>query len=331
MKNKRIAINYILIFILLIILLVLNISIGSVKVSVEDLLDILFGRCLNETYRDIVITIRLPRALAAILTGGALSLSGYCLQTFFRNPIAGPYILGISSGAKLMVALTFIIGGGSIIGPFGQIFSAFAGALISLGFVLMCSKKVNSMALLLVCGVMIGYICTAITDFVVTFADDADIVNLHNWSKGSLSGMSFDGVFIMVLLILSTCFFIFMLSKPMTAYMMGEEYAKSLGVNILLFRALLVITSSILAATVTAFVGPVSFVGIAVPHLVRGMFKETKPFIVIPACFLMGAVFTELCDLLARVIFAPTELSISSVTAVFGAPIVIIILLRKKR
>jgi len=187
------------------------------------------------------------------------------------------------------------------------------------------------MSMLIVGGVMIGYICSAITDIIVTFADDADIVNLHNWSKGSFSGITWENVAVMSVTVLVTASVIFFLSKPIGAYQMGEAYAQNAGVNLKLLRMLLVLLSSVLAACITAFAGPVSFVGIAVPHLMKWMFRTTKPIVMIPACFLGGSVFCLFCDLLARTMFAPTEMSISTVTAVFGAPIVILVLLRKQR
>lgn len=331
MRKSYDLVKYILLVIFLIGALVLSVLIGSINVPLSEIIDIVFRGAGEEVYRDIVLAIRLPRAVAAMLTGGALALAGYSLQTFFKNPIAGPYILGISSGAKLMVALLFIAGSGAAIGgSFGMMFAAFIGAIISMGFVLLCAKRVHNMALLLVCGVMIGYICTAVTDFLVTFADDADIVNLHNWSKGSLSGMTMTSTLIMGSVIVSASVLLFLSAKPMSAYIMGEGYAKSLGVNVKAFRVILILLSSLLAATVTAFVGPVSFVGIAVPHLAKGYMKSSKPIVIIPASFLMGAVFTLICDLIARTVFSPTELSISTVTAVFGAPIVIYLLIRNK-
>ena len=178
---------------------------------------------------------------------------------------------------------------------------------------------------------MIGYICTAITDFVVTFAEDADIVNLHNWSKGSFSGISWENVWVMSAVVFLASFGVFLMSKPISAYQLGESYARNMGLNIRLFRGLLVLLSSILSVCVTAFAGPVSFVGIAVPHLVKSLFGTAKPIWMIPGCFLGGAAFCLLCDLLARVMFAPTELSISTVTAIFGAPVVLLVMIRRKR
>ena len=165
----------------------------------------------------------------------------------------------------------------------------------------------------------------------VTFADDSDIVNLHNWSRGSFSGMTWDSVGVMSIVVGITFVFVFLMSKPLMAYQLGESYAVNLGVNIKRIRVLLVLLSSLLSACIVAFAGPISFVGIAVPHIVKSMLKSTKPIYMIPACFLGGAVFCLFCDLLARMMFAPTELSISTVTAVFGAPVVLFIMIRRSK
>ena len=200
-----------------------------------------------------------------------------------------------------------------------------------MGFVLLMSRKVNRMSMLIISGVMIGYICSAITDLVVTFADDADIVNLHNWSKGSFSGITWDNVGGDGAGCPYRFYHRLFLSKPISAYQMGEGYAQNMGINIRMFRAALVVLSSVLAACITAFAGPVSFVGIAVPHLVKNLFRTSKPILMIPACFLGGGVFCLFCDLIARTLFAPTELSISTVTAVFGAPVVILVMIYRQK
>ena len=209
--------------------------------------------------------------------------------------------------------------------------AAFAGAMISMGFVLLVARKVGNMSMLVVCGVMIGYICSAVTDFVVTFADDSNIVNLHNWSLGSFSGMNWMHIRMMAAVILATMAVVIFLSKPIGAYQLGETYAANMGVNVRLFRVLLLLLSGVLSSCVTAFAGPISFVGIAVPHLGRVLFRTSKPLLLIPACFLGGAVFCLACDLIARTLFSPTELSIGSVTAVFGAPVVIYMMVRKQK
>ena len=317
-RAVRCGISFVILAVLLIFLFIWNVNSGSIHLSVKEILNIIFRHQGDETSYNIVWEIRLPRILAVIILGGALSVSGFLLQTFFNNPIAGPFVLGISSGAKLIVALLmiFFLSRSVSIGSGAMILAAFAGSMISMGFVLL---------------VMIGYICSAITDFVVTFADDSNIVNLHNWSLGSFSGMTWGNVQTMAAVVLLTMVIVFFMSKPISAYQLGETYAQNMGVNIKTFRILLILLSSILSACVTAFAGPISFVGIAVPHIAKSLLKTAKPLLVIPACFLGGAVFCLFCDLIARTVFAPTELSISSVTAVFGAPVVIYIMIRRQQ
>ena len=317
----------------LFVITVLNINIGSVPISVGEIVRILLHKEGNPTQVSIIWKIRLPRILMAALLGGALSLSGFLLQTFFANPIAGPFVLGISSGAKMVVALSMIyfIGAFGAVSSWTLIIAAFVGSLLSVGFILIMSRRLKGMAVLLVAGIMIGYICSAITDFVVTFAEDSDIVNLHGWSLGSFSGMIWDNVTTAPILVVVTTLAVFLLSKPIGAYQLGEAYAQSMGVNIRLFRVTLILLSSILSACVTAFAGPISFVGIAVPYLVKRLLNTSKPIVVIPAVFLGGAVFCMGCDLIARTAFAPTELNISTVTSVFGAPVVIGMMLRRNK
>lgn len=297
-ENLRRRARYIAVFSGLVIAfavtVVLNINTGNVHISVPKILRILFLRDGAATEYSIIWRIRLPRILMAAMLGGALSLSGFLLQTFFANPIAGPFVLGISSGAKMVVALTMIIFL-KYIGHFSSytlIVAAFIGSLISTGFILLMSKKVHHMAALLVGGIMIGYICSAITDFVVTFADDSDIVNLHGWSQGSFSGMSWSNVQVAAVVVGIAFVCTFLLSKPVSAYQLGEAYAQSMGVNIQVFRVVLILLSSVLSASVTAFAGPISFVGIAVPFLTRKAFGTSKPIVIIPGTFFGGGGFS---------------------------------------
>ena len=330
-ENRRYCIGFAGLALALCVLLVGNLNAGSVNLSVGEICRILFEKTGENAA--IVWDIRLPRIVAVVLLGGALSVSGFLLQTFFANPIAGPFILGISSGAKLIVSLTLIgfLGRGMSIGSVALIIAAFLGSMMSMGFVLLISNRIKRMSMLIISGVMIGYICSAVTDFVVTFAEDSNIVNLHNWSLGSFSGMTWDNVGVMSTVVIAALALAFLLSKPISAYQLGEVYAQNMGVNIRMFRAALILLSSVLSACVTAFAGPISFVGVAVPHLIRSIFKTAKPIIMTPACFLGGSVFCLFCDLIARTVFSPTELSISSVTAVFGAPVVIIIMVRRQK
>ena len=312
---------------------ILNICIGSVRIVLADIVRVLAGQEINETVTRILWDIRLPRATAVLILGGALALAGYLLQTFFNNPIAGPFVLGISSGAKMVVALVmvFLMGNGIRVTSTVMILGAFIGAMLSMGFVLLMSHRIHNMSMLVVSGVMIGYICSAITELVVTFANDADIVNLHNWSRGSFSGMTWENVRVMAVVISITFIAVFLMSKPLSAYQLGDAYAENLGVNLRLLRVCIVIFSSILSACIVAFAGPISFVGIAAPHLVKKFLRTTEPILMIPACFLGGSVFCLFCDLLAKTMLAPTELSISTVTAIFGAPVVLWIMIKKQK
>ena len=315
------------------VIVVLNVNIGSVPIPVGEILRILFTGGGGSAQAGIIWKIRLPRMLMAAVLGGGLSVAGFLLQTFFANPIAGPFVLGISSGAKMTVALAMVyfLGKFSAVSSWTLVAAAFAGSLLAVGFILLLSRRLKHMAALLVAGIMIGYICSAVTDFVVTFAEDSDIVNLHGWSLGSFSGSSWDGLTVAAAVTGACAMLAFFLSKPIGAYQLGEAYAQSMGVNVRFFRTALILLSSLLSACVTAFAGPISFVGIAAPHLVKKSLNTSKPLVVLPATFLGGAAFCMACDLIARTAFAPSELNISTVTSVFGAPVVIAMMIRRQK
>ena len=331
MRRARYAAVFLGLTIAFVVLTVWNINSGSVKIPVGDIVRILFTRTGDETQMGIIWKLRLPRIIAAAVLGGGLALSGFLMQTFFGNPIAGPFVLGISSGSKLFVALVMIVALRYVpfISSWMMVIAAFAGALIAMGFVLLAARSIKQMSMLLVAGIMISYICSAVTEFLITFAKDSDIVNLHSWSQGSFSGTKWGDVKVFTVIILVSFLVVFCMSKPIGAYQMGEAYAQSMGVNVKRFRVVLILMSSLIAGCVTAFAGPISFVGIAVPHLIKMLMKTAKPIVVIPASFLGGGVFCLLCDYIARTAFAPVELTISTVTALFGAPVVIGMLIRR--
>ena len=325
--GTRCVFSFALLLFLLLALSALCLVLGSVSLTLRELL----GGGSEIAAR--ILDLRLRRLLSAGLLGGGLAVSGFLLQTFFANPIAGPFVLGVSSGAKLTVALVMValLSRGTVIGSAGLCGAAFLGSVLVMGLILLISGRVRQMSLLVVCGVMVGYVCSAITDFVVTFADDSNIVNLRAWSLGSFSGISWANLRVIAPVVGMGLLGSFLLSKPMSAYQLGEAYAQNLGVNLRIFRRQMILLSSLLSACVTAFAGPVSFVGVAVPHLMRRLLGAARPILMVPACFLGGAVFCIGCDLLARTLFAPTEMSIGSVTAVFGAPVVVWMLLSRRR
>ncbi|MDD6572981.1 MAG: iron ABC transporter permease [Thermoflexaceae bacterium] len=335
--DKKEKLRYPAVFLLLGVLFVAavfaNINSGSVDVSWKEIMDILLKKAGdNEISYNIIWKIRLPRLLMAAILGGALSLSGYLLQTFFRNPIAGPFVLGISSGAKMVVAAVTIFFSAVMI-PMpvsATVISAFAGSVLSMLFVLVFAGRAKSMSMLLVIGVMISYISSAVTDFLINYASEADIVNLTHWSLGSFSGATWQNVRTAAMIVIPTFILTLLVTKQISAYQLGEGYAQNLGVNIRVFRVVLILLSSFFSAVVIAFAGPISFVGIAVPHIVKLMLKTARPSVMIPASFLGGAVFCMFCDLLARTLLAPAELSLGTVTSAIGAPIVIWLLLSRK-
>ncbi len=338
MKNIKSFVRYQVVFILLIVLIcvaiIMNVNTGSVNITPSKIFEIIVLRAEEGSVAsNIIWKIRLPRLLGAAVLGGALSVSGFMLQTFFRNPIASPFVLGISSGAKMFVGFVMLImlkyvGSISLT---TMVVASFIGSLLSMGFVLIFAKKFDNMSMLLVVGIMIGYICSAITDFFITFAKETDVANLTYWSMGSFSGMNWESLKVASLVIFASFIATFLLSKPIGAYQLGEGYAKSIGINIKFLRIMLITLSSLLSACVTAFAGPISFVGIAVPHITKLLLKTSKPILIIPASFLCGAVFCMFCDLIARTAFSPVELAIGTVTAIFGAPVVIWLMVSKQR
>ena len=332
-RGKRCLAGFVILLAALALLLPLNLMIGSVGAPAAEIWKIITAGDRVSTLGKIIWQIRLPRICAVLILGGALSVSGLLLQSFFANPIAGPFILGISSGAKLVVALVmvFLLSRGIALGSLGMMAAAFAGSMLAMAFILAAARKVRDLSVLIICGMMIGYICSAVTDFVVTFANDSNIVNLHNWSMGSFSGISWQHVGVITVITGISLICVLFLIKPMSAYMLGETYARNAGVRLKAFRLALILVSSLLSAVVTAFAGPISFLGVAVPHLMRLLFKTSKPIVLVPACMAGGAAFCLFCDLLARSLFAPTELSISSVTAVFGAPVVIFMMISRHK
>ncbi|MCH5204699.1 MAG: iron ABC transporter permease [Oscillospiraceae bacterium] len=336
-RGFRAAIVFISLLILFIAAFFLNINSGSVKLSLGEVFDIVFLRDESLENYNIMWKIRLPRMALSAVLGGALALSGFLLQTFFRNPIAGPFVLGISSGAKMLLAIVTI----AVAGIFAEdytslpigvtVLTAFLGSMLVTFVVLMFSGKVRDMSTLLVIGIMISYICSSVTDFLINFAEDADIVSLTHWSLGSFSGAKWQNVGIAAAIVFPAFILSCLASKPISAYALGEGYAKSVGVRIGVFRAVLIALSSVLSAAVTAFAGPISFVGIAVPHIARMSLGTNSPKLMIPAVFFGGAVFCMFCDLIARTIFSPTDLSIGTVTGIIGAPIVIWLMASRRK
>jgi iron complex transport system permease protein len=319
---------------LLVSALLLNIGMGAVKISVPEVVNIILKQSTdNDVHEAIVWKIRLPRALATILGGAALAVSGLLLQVFFRNPIVGPFVLGISSGASLAVGLIVLAGvtfGLGTVTPFTMFLAAFIGAIFVMAMVLLIANRVKSVVTLLVIGLMVGYLVSAITSLLMAFAQKEQVHGFVMWTLGSYSGFTWNQIYVLAAVGIPLLLATFLMCKPLNAFLLGEDYAKSMGVNIKAFRFVIVLIASALAAVITAFTGPVAFIGMAVPHLGRTLFQTSDNRILIPATILLGAAITALCDLIARTMFSPVEVPISAVTSFFGAPIVILMLLKRR-
>ncbi len=332
-KTKRYQGLFLLFLVILFITFVLNVSIGSVRIPFFETCRIL-GRHLTDSVPGAIIwKIRLPRALSTLFCGGYLAIGGLLLQVFFRNPIVGPFILGISSGATLMVALVMLAGlsiGILSVHPFFLSLAAFSGALAVMVVILLVASRVKNVITLLIIGLMTGYVCHAVTSILIVFAEKERVKGFVLWQMGSFSGFSWQELYLVVLLGMPLLIGTYLMSKQLNAFLLGEDYAKSMGVNIKVFRFLIVIFSSALAGLVTAFAGPVAFIGLAVPHMAKLTFGTSDNKLLIPAVILFGAIVTALCDLVARTMFAPVELPISAITSFIGAPIVIGLLLKRR-
>ena len=332
-RGRRARLVFALASLLLIALILMNLMMGSSAISPTDVLATLTGASADPTLATILFDIRLPRLIAAGLEGAALALAGLLLQTFFNNPIAGPFVLGISQGSKLAVAVLVVLIAGPLrpVTTLERVVAAAMGAAVAMGASLVVSRRVTSTALLTLVGVMVGYLANAAADLVITFATDSTVATLRAWAQGSFSGMSWADVAWVVPITCAGIVWAMLLAKPLSAYLLGERYAMSAGVDTGRFRICVICLSSILSATVCAFAGPVSFCGVAVPHIVRRLLRTSRPHAVLPACAIGGAAFCLLSDLIARTLFSPVELTISTVTAILGAPVVVAYLCGKRR
>ncbi|PIE61181.1 MAG: iron ABC transporter permease [Desulfobacterales bacterium] len=318
---------------MLILVMLASISLGSVVIPLEDLVRIIIHHDTDSVNGFIIWKIRLPRTIAAALGGGYLSVAGLLLQVFFRNPIVGPFILGISSGATLtvsLVMLTTLTLGMAVINPFMSTLAAFVGAYSTMAIIMAIAARVKNGVTLLIAGLMMGYLCHAVTSVLLAFAEKEKIKGFVLWQLGSFSGFRWTEIEAMVIIGGTICVLVYALAKPLNAFLLGEAYAASMGVNIRLFRLLILLSSCALAGMITAMAGPVAFVGLAVPHMVRLAFRTSDNRILVPGALLVGAVVTGCCDFIARMVFAPVELPISAITAFFGAPIVISLLIKRK-
>ncbi|WP_284679518.1 FecCD family ABC transporter permease [Aceticella autotrophica] len=315
---------------LLPLVVIFGIMVGSVKISPGEVITQLITWGNTKTVMSKIIwNLRIPRTFGAVLGGAALTVSGILLQALFRNPLAEPYILGISSGATLGMALSILAGIGFSQSPYGYMTLAILGAFFVTIMILSVARFAKSSVVLLLVGLMFAYIFSSIVNVLITFAPDEKVKNFTLWTLGSFSGLTWTQLKVLFFPTTIGLVLAFLCSKQLNASLLGEEYAKNLGINPKRFRFYTVAVASILTASITAFAGPISFVGLAVPHITRLMLGSSDHRYLLPAGMLLGASFTVLADTGARTLAAPVELPISVLTSIVGAPIVIILLLKK--
>lgn len=336
---KTYQLHFVLLVAALLIAFLVNLSMGSVSIPLREIFSVFVGSgSSKETWRYILMDYRLPKAITALYAGGGLAISGLLMQTLFRNPLAGPFVLGLSSGASLGVAM-LILGAGAFGGFFGTlllsqwslVIASGLGSFLVLLAVLAVSFRISDTMAILIIGLMFGSVTTAVVSVLSYFSDAEQLQQYVFWSFGSLGNQSWQGV-----VILSICFFIglalsIICVKSLNSLLLGENYAKSMGLHIKKTTFIIILATSILAGSITAFVGPIAFVGLAVPHLVRQFFKTANHLVLLPAVLLSGSMLMLICDTIAQLPGSAFTLPINAITSLIGAPVVIWLLVRKRK
>lgn len=325
---------------LLIGIFLISLAIGSVSIPLKDVIRVLIGQEASKTaWTSIILNYRLPQAVTALLAGAALGISGLLMQTFFRNPLADPFILGISSGASLGVAIvvlmagtvtTSLLAGLGFMGDLGLAFAASLGSGIVMLIVLWTARRVSSGMTLLILGLLFGYLTSAAVSLLLYFSIPERIQAYINWTFGSFSGVTWSQLGVMIPVILAGLTASFFLSKTLNALLLGEAYAYSMGLNLARARIIIILTTAVLAGTITAFCGPIGFIGIAVPHLCRSLFNTSDHRILVPLTILVGAIVALVASLIADVPGSSIVLPLNAVTSFIGAPAVIWVILSRQ-
>lgn len=331
--------QFLLLSVLLIVVVFVNISLGSVSIPFTDIFSILIGdTSIKDSWEIIILNFRVPKAITAILVGSGLSISGLLMQTLFRNPLAGPFVLGISSGASLGVAI-LILGAGVFGGIFGEFVSsnwtlaiaATLGASLVLFAVMLAANKVRNTMSILIIGLMFGSLSAAFISVLSYFSEASKIQQYIFWGFGSLGNLSWEELFVFAIVFGIGIIGVLSVIKPLNGFLLGENYAKSLGINIKKSRNIILLITSVLTGVITAFAGPIAFIGLAIPHITKLVFRTSNHKILIPAVAIIGAIVLLVCDSIAQLPTSEFTLPINAITSLFGAPIVIWLLIRKKK
>jgi len=339
MRTKNYTIYFLLLSVLLLLLFFVNLSLGSVAIPLKDIFSAMFGEgSTKESWKVIIINFRLPKAISAILVGSGLSICGLLMQTLFRNPLAGPFVLGISSGASLGVA--FLILGTSFLGGVFTLstisswtlpIAASLGAFLVLTAVIIAANRVRNIMSILIIGLMFGSLTSALISVLAYFSEAEQIQQYVFWSFGSLGNLSWTEISVFATIYVFSILSCLSIIKPLNSFLLGENYAKSLGINIKRNRNIILLITSVLAGVITAFSGPIAFIGLAVPHVTKLLFSSSNHKILIPAVALLGGITLLICDAIAQLPSSEFTLPINAITSLFGAPVVIWLLLRKKK
>lgn len=338
-NSNTYKVSFAILIVVLFICFFINISLGSVSIPLKAIFDSLIGNPTEqETWQNIIQNYRLPKALTAIIVGSGLGISGLLMQTLFRNPLAGPFVLGISSGASLGVAL--VIMGSSIFGgvfatliisKWGVVIAASLGSFLVLLAVLAVSLKVRDTMAILIIGLMFASITAAMVSVLSYFGSAEQLQQYIFWGFGSLGSLSWEDVTILLIIYILGVLLAITSTKPLNTLLLGENYAKSLGLNIKLSRFTIIIATSLLAGTITAFTGPIAFIGLAIPHITRQVFNTSNHKVLLPAVFLFGAIIMLICDSISQLPNSDVTLPINAITSLVGAPVVIWLLVRKRK
>jgi len=329
-----------LVAVLILVLLVLNLLLGSVKIPAANVIGVLFGDRSNEIFSNIILKSRLPQALVAIVAGAGLAVSGLQMQTVFRNPLAGPSVLGISNGASLGVAIVVLmsssLAGVSLsrmgyVGDAAISIAAIIGSLAVMALIVWVARKVKGNVTLLIIGVMVGYLVTAIVGVLKFFSAEEDIKAYVVWGLGSFARVSGDQMLLFVGMMLVLLPLSFLLVKTLNLMLLGDDYARNLGLNVSRARTLVILNSGVLVAIVTAYCGPIMFIGLAVPHLCRAIFRTSDHRVLVPGTILAGAALALLCSLVARMPGFEGALPVNSVTALIGAPVIASVIFKRRK
>lgn len=331
MKSKK-TILFIVLFFSLTLLFLADLVWGSIRIPLNEIINTFLGKNFNNINSEVLLNFRLPKAFTAILAGSALSVAGLMMQTLFRNPLADPYVMGVSSGASLGVAVS-MMSVGMLPFSFGInsgviILSAIIGASFVLLLILGVSFRIQNTVSLLIVGIMFGTIASAIVSILQYFSNPDAIKLFIMWNLGSLGGVTWQHLQYLIPIVIMGLFLAFYMQKKLDTLLLGENYASGLGISIIQTRVLIVVSTGLLAGSVTAFTGPIAFIGIAVPHIARGIFHTSKHQTLIPASILIGSVIILICDIISQI---PTyTLPINTISSLFGAPIIIWIILKRK-